>query len=190
MRLAGFADVDDLMATIEVRRATVDDVKALAEAGRRLFTAAYGNISGAEDLATHIDDYFSIGAVASEIETEGVQYHLAMYRDVIAGFLKLRRGAIPKQVPLANGFEVQQLYVAPDHQRKGIGRLLSDRAVVVAREEDSDGLWLSVWQEADWAVNFYRSYGYHTVGTADFWLGKSRFTDLLMCLPLDDINPG
>jgi ribosomal protein S18 acetylase RimI-like enzyme len=178
------------MPTIEIRRATVNDVNALAEAGRRLFTAAYGNISGAEDLAAHIDDYFSVNAVASEIETEGVQYHLAMYRDVIAGFVKLRRGAIPKQVPLVTGLEVQQLYVAPDQQRKGIGRLLSDRAVVVALEDAADGLWLSVWQEADWAVSFYRSYGYRTVGTADFWLGKSHFTDLLMCLPLDGVNPG
>jgi ribosomal protein S18 acetylase RimI-like enzyme len=113
-----------------------------------------------------------------------------MYRDVVAGFLKLRHGAIPSQVPLANGIEVQQLYVAPDQQRKGVGRLLSDRSVAVAQEQGADGLWLSVWQEADWAVNFYRAYGYRTVGTADFWLGKSHFTDFLMCLPLDDVNAG
>jgi ribosomal protein S18 acetylase RimI-like enzyme len=173
-----------VMPTIEIRRATPDDVEALAEAGRRLFTAAYGNISGAEDLAAHVDDYFSVAAVASEIESEDVQYHLAMYRDVIAGFLKIRRAAIPAQVPLESGLEVQQLYVAPDHQRKGVGRLLSDCAVAVAREENADGLWLSVWQEADWATSFYRAYGYRTVGTADFWLGKSHFTDFLMCLPL------
>lgn len=179
-----------MMPTIDIRQATADDVEALAEAGRRLFTAAYGNISGAEDLATHVDDYFSVDAVARELGYEGVQYHLAMYRDVIAGFLKLRRGATPDQVPLAIGLEVQQLYVAPDHQRKGIGRLLSDCAVDVARKEGADGLWLSVWQEADWATNFYRAYGYRTVGTADFWLSKSHFTDFLMCLLLDDVSPG
>lgn len=176
------------MTSIEIRAGTVADIEALAETGRRLFTAAYGNISGADDLAAHVDDYFSAAAVASELESEDVQYHLGMDGDDIVGFLKTRRSATPNQVPLSNGIEVQQLYVSPDQQRKGIGRMLTDRAVSVAREQEADGLWLSVWQEADWAVNFYRAYGYRTVGTADFWLGRSHFTDFLMCLTFDDVN--
>jgi len=176
------------MANIEIRQPAEADAEVLAETGRRLFTAAYGNIAGADDLAAHVDDFFSAEIVASELEREEVQYHLAMDGDDIVGFLKIRRGAVPDQVPLANGIEVQQLYVSPDQQRKGIGRLLTDCAVSIARAEAADGLWLSVWQEADWAVNFYRAYGYRTVGTADFWLGRSHFTDFLMCLPLDVIN--
>lgn len=178
------------MSSIKIREATGADADALAEAGRRLFTAAYGNISGADDLAAHVDDYFSLKVVVSELASEDVHYHLAMDGDAIAGFIKLRSGAIPDDVPLSNGIEVQQLYVAPDQQRKGIGRLLTNRAVSVTTEQGADGLWLSVWQEADWAVKFYRGYGYHTVGTADFWLGKSHFTDYLMCLPFADLSRG
>ena len=174
------------MTSIEIRAGTDADVEMLAETGRRLFTAAYGNISGADDLAKHVDDYFSATAVASELQRQDVQYHLAMDGDDIVGFLKTRRSAIPDQVPLANGIEVQQLYVSPDQQRKGIGGLLTDRAVSIAREQSADGLWLSVWQDANWAVNFYRAYGYRTVGTADFWLGRSHFTDFLMCLSVTD----
>lgn len=178
------------MTSIEIRAGTDADVEALAETGRRLFTAAYGNISGADDLAAHVDDYFSEATVSSELGRDDVQYDLAMDGDDIVGFLKTRRSPVPNQVPLSNGIEVQQLYVSPDQQRKGIGRMLTDRAVSIAREWGADGLWLSVWQEADWAVNFYRAYGYRTVGTADFWLGRSHFTDFLMCLSLDDVNRG
>lgn len=178
------------MASIEIRKATDADVDVLAETGRRLFTAAYGNISGADDLAAHVDDYFSATAVASEMRREDVQYHLAMDGDDIVGFLKIRRSPVPNDVPLSNGIEVQQLYVAPNQQRKGIGRLLTDCAVSVTREQSGDGLWLSVWQEADWAVDFYRAYGYRTVGTTVFRLGKSRFTDFLMCLSLADLSSG
>ena len=176
------------MTSIEIRAGTEADIEALAETGRRLFTAAYGNIAGADDLASHVDDYFSAAAVASELRREGVRYDLAMDGDDIVGFLKTLRSAIPDQVPLSHGIEVQQLYVSPEQQRKGIGRMLSDCAVSVAREQGADGLWLSVWQEANWAIDFYRGYGYRTVGTADFWLGRSHFTDFLMCLPFDDVN--
>lgn len=173
------------MNAIEIRDATADDIQSVAAAGRRLFTASYGNISGADDLAAHIDDYFSESAVAGEFGREGVRYLLAMDGDEIAGFLKLRRSPIPDDVPLENALEVQQLYVSPNQQRRGIGRLLTDRAVSIAREQQIDGLWLSVWQEAHWAVRFYQAYGYHMSGTADFWLGKSHFTDFLMWLPSD-----
>lgn len=176
------------MTSIEIRAGTDADIVALAETGRKLFTAAYGNISGADDLAAHVDDFFSVAAVESELRREGVQYELAMDGGDIAGFLKIRRSSTPNQVPLSNGIEVQQLYVSPDQQRKGIGRMLTDRAVSIAHERGADGLWLSVWQEADWAVSFYRACGYRTVGTADFWLGRSHFTDFLMCLPFDDVN--
>lgn len=178
------------MPSIVIRKATDADVEILAETGKRLFTAAYGNISGADDLAAHVDDYFSVAAVARELQREDVQYHLAMDGDDIVGFLKIRRSPVPKDVPFSNGIEVQQLYVSPNQQRRGIGRLLTDCAVSITRAQSADGLWLSVWQEADWAVKFYRAYGYRTVGTAVFRLGKSRFTDFLMCLPVDDVNRG
>jgi ribosomal protein S18 acetylase RimI-like enzyme len=60
-----------------------------------------------------------------------------------------------------------------------------DRAVATARQEGHAGLWLSVWQDADWATGFYEAYGFRRAGTAEFHLGHSRFTDHLMWLALE-----
>lgn len=171
------------MSDLQIRDAVTDDVDNLAATGQRLFIAAYGNISGAEDIAAHVDDFFSETAVARELQRRGVRYLLALDGAEIAGFLKLRQDAIPKSVPAERALEVQQLYVAPDQQRRGIGRRLMDRAVAIARDVSMQGLWLSVWEEADWAIRFYQRYGFHTVGTTDFWLGDSHFNDFLMWLP-------
>ena len=103
----------------------------------------------------------------------------------IVGFLKLRQDQVPKSVPAVKALEVQQLYVSADQQRRGIGRRLMDQAVDVARDLSVQGLWLSVWEEADWAIFFYRHYGYQTVGTTDFWLGDSHYNDFLMWFPAD-----
>ena len=81
--------------------------------------------------------------------------------------------------------EVQELYVDAAWQRRGIGQALMDRAVAAAAEQDCSGLWLSVWQEADWATAFYETYGFRRVGIAEFRLGRARFADYLMWLPLD-----
>lgn len=173
------------MSEIRIREADSGDIENLATTGQRLFIATYGNISGADDLAAHVDDYFSESAVATELERDGVRYMLAMDGDEIAGFLKLRRSSVPKSVPAESALEVQQLYVSPDRQRCGIGRLLMDCAVEIAQEDLVQGLWLSVWEQADWAIRFYQRCGYHTVGTTDFWLGESHYNDFLMWLPAE-----
>jgi ribosomal protein S18 acetylase RimI-like enzyme len=170
------------MTDLQIREAVTGDIERLAATGRRLFVASYGNISGAEDLAAHVDDYFSDSTVAAELGRDGVRYLLAIDDEAIVGFLKLRQNEVPKSVPAVTALEVQQLYVSPDQQRRGIGRMLMDRAVEFARAASVQGLWLSVWEEADWAIRFYRRYGFSTVGTADFWLGDSHFNDFLMWL--------
>ena len=173
---------------IDIRDATGADVGALSATGRRLFIQAYGNIAGAEDLAAHVEEYFGESVVAAEFAKPDVQYLLAMDEHEIAGFMKIRQSAIPACVPAGKAIEVQQLYVRARHQRKGIGRLLTDRAVSIAQQDGFEGLWLSVWQDADWAVEFYRAYGYQVMGTTDFRLGQSRYTDFLMWLPLEPAN--
>ena len=173
------------MTDIRISSSSMADVGVLSSTGRRLFVQAYGEISGAEDLAAHVDEYFSEQAVANEIGKKDVQYFLASDGDDVAGFLKIRRGEIPDAVPASAATEVQQLYVDAVHQRKGIGRLLMDHAITVAKQKSDDGVWLSVWQDADWAISFYEAYGFWIVGTTDFRLGGSSYTDYLMWLPTD-----
>ena len=168
--------------------ARVADADALSAAGQRLFTQAYGPHSEPDDLAVHVDRYFGPDSVAAELQEPDVTYTMAFDDDAIAGFIKLRRGPSPEAIPAADAVEVQQLYVDAERQRKGVGRALMNRAVAVAREEGRTGLWLSVWQDADWATAFYRAYGFRAVGTADFWLGTTRYIDFLMWVGLDELR--
>ena len=173
------------MSSISINAATAADVETLSSNGRRLFVQAYGAISDADDLAAHVEEYFGVDAVAAELGKQGVHYFLATDRDVVAGFMKLRQSEIPDAVPASAATEVQQLYVDANQQRKGIGRQLMDHAVAIAGQRGDEGVWLSVWQEADWAVRFYEAYGFRSVGITDFWLGRSNFTDHVMWLPVD-----
>ena len=160
--------------------ARVADADALSLAGCRLFIQAYGPHSEPDDLAAHVEQYFGRDSVASELQKPEVTYTMAYDGDAVAGFIKVLRGPAPDAIPAADAIEVQQLYVDAERQRRGVGRALMDRAVSVALEEGREGLWLSVWQDADWATAFYEAYGFRKVGTAEFWLGRPCYTDYLM----------
>lgn len=173
---------------IRLFAAVAADDAALSMAGERLFVQAYGRYSPPDDLAVHVREHFGRNRVAAELQKPDVRYMIARGSDAIAGFVKIRSGAAPEAIPCADAVEVQQLYVDAAWQRKGVGRALMDWAVAAAREQRRAGLWLSVWQDADWATDFYKSYGFRQVGTAAFWLGRTRFEDDLMWLDLVDLG--
>ncbi len=76
--------------------------------------------------------------------------------------------------------ELQQVYVLPDRQRHGLGQSLINAAFNLAGFMGADGVWLSVWEHASWAVKAYRKYGFEQVGTTDFSLGKTVYSDWIM----------
>lgn len=175
-------------ARLRLVDARAADADALSAAGRRLFRQAYGPHSEPDDLEVHVEQYFGRDTVAAELQTADVTYTIAYDGDAIAGFIKLRRGSSPEAVPATDAVEVQQLYVDAERQRRGVGQTLMDHAVAVALDEGRAGLWLSVWQDADWATAFYEAYGLRTVGTAEFWLGRTCYRDYLMWAGVEELG--
>jgi ribosomal protein S18 acetylase RimI-like enzyme len=171
-------------ASISIREAGVDDVAALSSIGQASFRAAYENWSEPDDLVAHLDDFFSEIAILAAMGLPGCRYLLALNDGVAVGFTKIRESSQPDEIPVARALELHQVYVMPDQQRSGIGGRLIDAATRYAREQSADGVWLTVWEDAPWAVNCYRKYGFEQVGTMDFNLGQATYNDLVMWRPV------
>ena len=169
---------------IVVRRAVDADAPALAAIGGESFRAAYGTTAAAADIATHVDAYFGEHAIRSEMARSDREYLIATAAEVPVGLAKLSWGEAPESVAGPRPVQLQHLYVHSARQRAGAGRALLDGAVASARQKGFETLWLEVWSEADWAVRFYRRYGFERSGELPFNLGKRRYDDWLMSLAL------
>jgi ribosomal protein S18 acetylase RimI-like enzyme len=170
--------------TITISAAGLDEAEALSVVGQASFRKAYEGWSEPEDLQEHLDEFFSEPAVRDAMATTGCQYLLAKNGSEAAGFVKIRDSEKPDRVPVPSALELQQVYVHPEQQRYGIGGKLLEAARHYAAEQSADGVWLTVWEDATWAVNCYRKYGFQQVGTIDFKLGKTVYNDFLMWLPV------
>jgi ribosomal protein S18 acetylase RimI-like enzyme len=169
---------------ISIREGGVDDVAALSAIGHASFRAAYENWSEPDDLVAHLEDFFSEVAIRGAMGLPGCRYLLALNGGVAVGFTKIREGSQPDEIPAARALELHQVYVMPDQQRFGIGGRLIDAATRYAHEQSADGVWLTVWEDAPWAINCYRKYGFEQVGTMDFKLGTATYNDLVMWRPV------
>lgn len=171
--------------TPSVRVATPADAAELSRVGTQSFNDAYRGTANDNDIDAHLEEYFSESAIRREMSLPTVRYLIAQRGPSTAGLVKLRNEYVPPSLSVDSAVEVQQLYVASEHQRSGIGRQLMDAAIADARAQRVNGLWLSAWTHADWAVSFYRGYGFDVICEVPFRLGRSAFTDYLMWYPLD-----
>ncbi len=163
----------------------MDDVAALSLVGRQAFLAAYDNSANADAIAQHVERHFSEDSIARELGDAGRTYLIALRSGDAAGLAKLGQGDAPIAMPEMPALEVRQLYVSPDHQRIGVGARLIDSVIEIARRRSFQGIWLSVWENAEWALRFYEKCGFVEVGITRFPLGNDVFNDLLMWLPVN-----
>jgi ribosomal protein S18 acetylase RimI-like enzyme len=166
-----------------IRAASVGDIEQLSSTGSKAFLDTYGNVGSEPDIEEHVYAHFSPAAISAEMQRPDVQYFLATTTSGCLGLLKLRDATAPAEIDVETTLQIEQIYVSSEHQRQGVGILLMDRAVRVARDRGADGIWLSVWSEADRAIAFYRRYGFTKHGTVPFYLGTTQQVDYVMWLP-------
>ena len=165
----------------------MDDALALSDIGAASFRAAYGDCTAAQDTDVYLEEYFSPAAIRGEMEKSDVTYLLATANELPAGLVKMRRNDIPDGIPGANVREIQQFYISPSHQRIGIGAKLMGAALRFAETNSVDVVWLTVWEDADWAINFYLKHHFNQVGNIDITVGSTVYNDYLMWRSVNDL---
>ena len=170
---------------VVVRLATPADAESLAEIGQASFRAAYGPGSKPEDIADHLHRHFRAAVIVDEMARKSTAYWLASVDGAPAGLAKTRSDRNPDNLPRPDLLELELLYIAPAFQRRGVGDALMGRVEALAGELGFAGTWLSVWEDAEWAVRFYRKRGFLAFATHTFTVGQTDFTDDLMWRALD-----
>ncbi|MEM7431895.1 MAG: GNAT family N-acetyltransferase [Pseudomonadota bacterium] len=170
---------------ITVTGATSADVAAISQIGTQSFRDAYGEWTAPAALASHLDDYFSERAVRQVMDDGSATYLIARVGDEAGGLLLYRHAPCPSGPQYADALELWQLYIDPRMQRLGLGRHLVNALIEHSHTVAANGIWLSVWQDADWAQRFYASCGFQKVGIAAFDIGNESFSDDILWRPPD-----
>jgi len=155
----------------------------LSYVGMASFRAAYEGTCSAQELTDHLQQNFSAAVIREQINSPCCTYVLVTVDGLPGAFAKLRDGDVPGAIPDRPALEVQQFYVAPTQQRLGLGGRLMTAVLDVANERSIAGVWLSVWENADWATSFYLRHGFEQVGTTKFVMGSTVHNDFLLWRP-------
>ncbi len=170
---------------IYLRTATSADAEILAEFGALTARATFAADNTPEDLDAYLTSAFTPDGLRHELADPNATFFLVYHGTEVAGYAKLRlNGRKPRRLRGLRAAEVQRIYVDERVQGLGIGRLLLETCLQMARAEGYQTVYLGVWEKNFRAQAFYEHLGFRRCGWHSFQFGSDRQRDFWMNIDL------
>jgi ribosomal protein S18 acetylase RimI-like enzyme len=174
------------MTEIEIKKVTLNDINQLQKIGRQTFYETFARGNTEENMTKYLDEGFSAEKLTSELNDNNAEFYFATLDDSVIGYLKLNFGQSQTELQDDKGLEIERIYVLKDFHGKSVGQLLYNQAIKIARQKNTDYVWLGVWEENPRAINFYKKNGFIEFDKHIFKLGNDEQTDIMMKLKLNN----
>jgi ribosomal protein S18 acetylase RimI-like enzyme len=166
--------------TLVIREATIEDAKLIADISHQTFYETFAEHNSREDMDKFLNQQFTKGRLMLEVGTKANTFLLAYDNDQVAGYVKLRDERVPLSMGNVNAMEIARIYAVSNKIGKGVGSLLMQSCVDLAKERNKEWLWLGVWEKNQRAIDFYIKWGFEKFDETDFLLGDDLQKDWLM----------
>lgn len=165
---------------LSIRYATKIDAAMIADISRQTFYETFAADNTKEDMDKFLNEQFTKGKLMLEVGARENTFLLAYAEDNVAGYVKLREGKVLGRLDAKSSIEVARIYVMKDFIGRGVGAMLMNACIEIAKEQKKKTMWLGVWEKNERAIRFYTRYGFEKFGECDFLLGNDIQRDWLM----------
>jgi ribosomal protein S18 acetylase RimI-like enzyme len=165
---------------ITVRNATLKDAGLIADMSRQTFYDSFAEENTKEDMDKFMSEQFTKEALMKEVGAERNIFLLAYEGDEPVGYVRMRENNIPPELGADQAIEVARIYAVQTVIGKGVGSVLMQKCIDIAREKNHHTIWLGVWEHNQRAIDFYIRWGFEKFATHDFILGNDVQKDWLM----------
>ena len=172
------------MNNIEITRVTLNDLDQLQKIGRQTFYETFSSGNTEENMNKYLEDGFSNEKLTAELADKNAELYFATLDSKVIGYLKLNFGQSQTELKEDKALEIERIYVLKEFHGKKVGQLLYNKAIVVARQTNTNYVWLGVWEENPRAISFYKKNGFVEFDKHIFKLGDDEQTDIMMKLQL------
>ena len=143
---------------IAIRLATGSDAELIADLSRQTFYETFAPYNTKEDMDKFMNEQFSRDLLIKEVTSPGNIFLLAFDGDEPVGYARLRENNIPPQLANQNALEISRIYAVATQIGKGVGNLLMENCITIARQKGKSAVWLGVWKENERAIRFYNKW--------------------------------
>lgn len=164
----------------EIKRATVQDVHSIQTIGRETFYETFHENNDEYTMQHYLQQAFSQEKLLVEIKNQQSIFKLLYVDKQLAGYLKVNEGNAQTDTIADNALEVERIYLLRAFQNKGLGKVLMNEAILIARQLRKSSIWLGVWEKNENAIAFYEKQGFVKTSTHTFMFGEEAQQDYIM----------
>lgn len=150
---------------MQIRKAGVEDFQIINDLAIKTWHNAYDKILSPEQVNYMLNMMYSLEAITEQIAVKGHHFLILSEGDSYLGFASYELNY------LSGVTKLHKLYVLPETQGKGAGRLLIEKVEEAATKNGNDKVSLNV-NRYNTAVNFYQKNGYIKAGEEDINIGN------------------
>lgn len=155
---------------ITITQATIVDIATIQEIAHKTWPVAYGEIISQEQLDYMMNLMYSDSALLEQIQNQQ-QFFIVSEGIHPLGFIAIEHHYKEELVT-----RIHKIYILPETQGKGVGKLLLDKAASLAKINDSKSLSLNV-NKFNAAVAFYTKVGFEIVAEEVIDIGRGFVMD-------------
>jgi ribosomal protein S18 acetylase RimI-like enzyme len=163
-----------------IRLATSEDAELIARISQETFIHSFAAFNTPENMNKFMEGQFSRENLMAEVTAPGSTFLLAFTDAVIAGYVRLREAPNPPALGNKRTIEIARIYMAAHSIGKGVGSLLMQECIQIAKDSKIETIWLGVWEHNPRAIAFYERVGFEKFSEHVFMLGDDPQTDWLM----------
>ncbi len=145
---------------------TTKDIPIIQEIAHTTWFPTFEEILSKEQIKYMLEMMYSTESLTEQIEVKNHIFYLAKENTTNLGFISVELNY--QNQPKA---KIHKIYILPNLQGKGIGKILMQKAEDLALENNQKSITLNV-NRFNKALNFYENIGYQIIKTEDINIGN------------------
>lgn len=151
---------------ISISEAGLGDISTIQKITNITWPITYGEILSKEQLDYMLGLFYSDEALAKQIENKEQLFYLILDSDSTIGFIGIEHNYKNEAIT-----KIHKIYLLPETQGKGFGKIVFEEIAKMASENNSNQLLLNV-NRFNTALNFYKKIGFEIKETVDIEIGN------------------
>lgn len=151
---------------ISLKEASIADINTIQYVANTTWPITYGEILSKEQLDYMMDLIYSDESLINQIQKHEQLFYIAYEETSVLAFLAIEHNYKDEAVT-----RIHKIYILPEAQGKGIGKLLIDAVQKFAYENNSTSLSLNV-NRFNKALAFYQKLGFEIIAEENIEIGN------------------
>lgn len=151
---------------IKITEAFIEDIAKIQEIANITWPITYGEILTSEQLDYMLDLIYSDEALSKQIQNKEQLFYLISDSESTIGFIGIEHNYKNEAIT-----KIHKIYLLPETQGKGYGKIVFNSIEKLALENNSSELLLNV-NRFNTALNFYKKLGFEIKETVDIEIGN------------------